>query len=268
MVSSKTYKLNFVCLFGMFRSAIISVILVVCSFHSSIAKKSKSQDPPEKIRLLERIESSKWISHSAKWLLREYSLGLLSKTDINVLSSLDANRYLLESEVGASGVILYEFATGTGPSTRYFYENSAFTKSFIQSPGVSWILNSYLTQYDSINIDSFQSTKDLFNIRYQFSPLLVPFRPNTWDFSVQQHIETLNRKNLSQIIVGSFNADILYVDSKTIQLHIWNKTSKKSLFAGIGKRLQRPLPLGTVQQHIIFNIRISDLDCIVLNSVP
>mgnify|MGYP000002680480 CR=1 FL=1 len=214
-------------------------------------------NPPERVNILERMESSKWLNHTSKWLLKNHSLNLINKQEVEVLSTLNKNQLLTESEIGAAGVILYEFATGDGPSTRYFTNSDSFTISFMSSPGMYWVLNQYMSQYDSVA--QFDSGMNMYNCRYQFSPLLVPFDLTTWDFSLNQHFATWEGRNISQIIVGSFNVDIQYMSDTTLQVHAWNKTSKKSLFLGLGNRWQRPLPLGTIDQHFIFELSMGDV---------
>ena len=215
-----------------------------------LADKQDKQKPPEKKTLLQRIESSKWLTHGAKWVLREYAKDLLTDNELKALTSLDKSTIINSGEIGTTAVLLYEFATGVGPATRHFNQNDSFTQSLLYSPGMLWLLKNYQQQYLKDSLGCFDTSKNQLNIRYQFSPLLFKIEENNWDFSFQQHLYTFDGKNLSQFMLGSFNADILFQDSRTIQIHIWNQTSKKSLFAGLGSRIQRPLPLGTTQQHI------------------
>ena len=77
-------------------------------------------------------------------------MNLINKEEIVVLSTLNKNQLVTESEIGAAGVILYEFATGDGPSTRYCTNADSFTISFMSSPGMHWVLNQYMSQYDSL----------------------------------------------------------------------------------------------------------------------
>jgi hypothetical protein len=229
----------------------------------AIAGPSKQQNTPETIRFLERIESSKCLNTVSKWLIRNHSINLLSNEDVSVLSSFDKSNIIDKSKIGTAGILLYEFATGEGPSTRYFYKRHEFTQSFIHSPGVQYVLEQYHQQYDSNRLKSFDSCFDAYNSRYQFSPTLVPFKLESWDFSLIQHFETWDRKNISQIILGSFNSDIQYVNDSTIRVHAWNKTSKKSLFGGIGNRWQRPLPLGTTNQHFVFELTLKQFFALI-----
>lgn len=216
--------------------------------------------PPEKRTLLERFENSALFNSLSKILVREYSKGLLDDKVYNLTTDYGRNNLTHESSIACIGVILYEFATGDGPSSRYFYQSDAFTQEVMNSPGVYWLLRQYKNQYGSDSVHQFDSNYNLYNYRYQFSPMLVPLRPKTWEFSVDQHLMTWELQNLSQVLLGSFNADVVQVSPNTLRIHLWNKTSKKSLFGGFGRRLQRPLLLGTIQQHVVFDMNISEVN--------
>lgn len=190
-------------------------------------------------------------------MLKNHSMNLIKKEEIETIASFNKDVLIHESEIGTAGVLLFEFATGEGPSTRYFNKSDSFTQSFIRSPGMQYVLSQYMAQYDSLAC--FDSTLNLYNYRYQFSPMLTPLDLTTWDFSLTQHLATWDSKNFSQIIIGSFNVDIQYKTDSTIQVHAWNKTSKKSLFLGLGNRWQRPLPLGTIDQHFVFELNVEEV---------
>ena len=238
---------------------LILVTLLLNLTKSAYACIDYNKNPPERTNILERLESSKWLNTSAKWVLRNHSMSLLNREDVEVLSTLNKRRMLKESEIGTAGVILFEFATGEGPSTRYFSKSDIFTSSFMRSPGVQNLLNQYTASYVCDSFSAFDSTKDLLNCRYQFSPKIKPLDLKSWDYSLTQHFATWDRKNFSQIILGSFNADIQYINDKTIRFHAWNQTSKKSLFGGFGKRWQRPLHLGTTTQHLTFKLSVAEV---------
>ena len=146
-------------------------------------------------------------------------------------------------------ILLYEFATGTGPSTRYFTHNEPFAKKISEGPAVDWLMQVYLDSAE--NCDSLPTLR---NIRFQFSAKVIPLDFSTWGFAIKHNIKPLRSQNLAQFMLGSFNADIVPTKDSTLQVHLWNRTSRKSYFIGIGKRRQRPLPLGTVRQHVSFAI--------------
>ena len=246
--------------------AIFYILLTLVGFIPAkmcLADKELVKNPPEQLNLLEKIESSKWLNTTAKWILRNHSMTLLNREEVEVVSSLNKRRMLSESEIGTSGILLFEFATGEGPAIRYFDTSHSFTHAFVQSPGVSYILKKYLSSYSDTSKVKFDSTHDLLDVRYQFSPVYRPIDFKTWDFSLVQHFATWDSKSFSQIYLGSFNADIQYLTDTNIRVHVWNSTSKKSLFAGFGKRWQRPLPLETTTQHITFELSTTDLNALL-----
>lgn len=183
-------------------------------------------------------KSNSFLLHTiTRYALIDYSKGLLE--EVPQLSSENKDLLISESSNAAVAIILYEFASGSGPSTRYFYDSQPFVNTIKFGPAMQWVMQQYVGR----------GCKPIENLRYQFSPLLTPFKPNTWGFSVREHYRTLSKENLSQFVLGSFNAEIMN-SGDSVYVHLWNRTSKKSLFLGFGKRIQRPLPFGTISQHI------------------
>jgi hypothetical protein len=224
-------------------------------------------NPPEKKTIWQKIENSFLFNSATRWAVREYSEDLLEMNRVDI-STEDGKQAIIDSSsLGTVGIILYEFATGEGPASRYFYKSDPFTQEVLRTPGLYYTLNQFASACDSSINTQFDSGFHVNNIRYQFSPVLVPIRPSTWQFSVEQHLATLEARTLSQVLLGSFNTDIHVLNDSTIRLHIWNRTSKKSLFGGFGKRLQRPLWLGTVEQHIVFELSFEEFDAIRRNEV-
>lgn len=175
----------------------------------------------------------------SKHALISYSKDLLN--DVEQLSEERKDIYIQSSAHGTVAIILYEFASGMGPSSRYFFDRHPFTQQIKQGPAMRWALSRYFEN----------SEQPFVNLRYQFSPLYQPgsFRPKTWPFGLHQHALTLSERNISQFVLGSFNMDI-QSQGEEIFIHLWNQTSRKSLFWGFGKKVQRPLPFGTISQHI------------------
>jgi hypothetical protein len=164
------------------------------------------------------------------------------------------NRELKQQVIDTSArqtvfILLYEFATGTGPYARYFVHNEPFAMKISEGPAVDWLMKTYL---DSAAL--YDSLPTLRDVRFQFSAKVIPLDLSTWGFAIKHNIKPLKSKNLSQFMLGSFNADIIPTKDSTLQVHLWNRTSRKSYFIGIGKRRQRPLPLGTIRQHVSFTI--------------
>ena len=191
-------------------------------------------DPPEKKH---QHGNSFLLNTISKFALIDYSKGLLRNVDR--LNEESKDELISQSANGTVAILLYEFATGLGPSTRYFVDDQPFTKEFKKGPAMRWTFYTYFEN----------GSQDMFNLRYQFSPKYKPFRLSIWRFGITQNYRTLSEHNLSQFVLGSFNADIKNIDDK-IYVHIWNVTSRRSLLLGIGKRVQRPAPLGNIEQHI------------------
>jgi hypothetical protein len=165
-------------------------------------------------------------------------------TDVTNIDDKVKAEYIAKNAKATVAIIVYEFASGTGPSTRYFYDKQPFTEEFKKGPAMKYMLAKYYGQGDSGEI------KPVVNGRYQFSARAIPFVAETWPFSAQQHYLTLKQVNMSQFVLGSFNYSISETELGKLQIHVWNTTSRRSLFVGIPKRVQRPLLLGNVYQHI------------------
>lgn len=201
-------------------------------------------DPPER-----RFHNgNSFLLHTiSKYVLIDYSKGLLD--DVNQLSEDNKNALIEINENATVAILLYEFASGFGPSTRYFYDHHPFTKELKTGSGIRWIMEQYIKG----------NQQDIFNIRYQFSPLYYPLDAKIWSFAIKQHVTTLSTRNLSQFVLGSFNADVTRLGD-IIVVHLWNNTSKRSLFWGLGKRNQRPLPLGSIKQHVYITFTLEELE--------
>ncbi len=224
------------------------------------ADRDQSKKPPEHRRILAFLEDSKWVQNVSSWLLRNYSKGVLNQKDIEALSSFEKNRVIRESGKGSIGVLLYEFASASGPQTRYFTNGDALTDLIISSPGIHKLVLDYcsLNQIDS-STRNLVKTSSLLDYRYQFSPLIVPLDFSTWQTSLNRHIDALEMRSLVQVFLGSFNADVFPLDDTTVRIHVWNRTSKKSLFGGLSSSFYRPMFLGTTEQHITFDLSLQQM---------
>lgn len=230
------------------------------------ADRTDVKKPPEHRRILSFLEDSKWVQNASGWLLRNYSKGILNQKDIEALSSFEKKRVIRESGKGSIGVLLYEFASASGPQARYFNENDALTDLVLESPGVHKLVRDYCSsnQIDT-NTSDLTNASSLLNYRYQFSPLIVPLELSTWQTSFLRHIDALETRSLVQVFLGSFNADVFPVNDTTVRIHIWNRTSKKSLFGGLSSSFYRPMFLGTTEQHVSFELSLQELHEIRLN---
>lgn len=143
-------------------------------------------------------------------------------------------------------MLLYDFASGTGPVATFWTSADPYTQQIMNGEGMVQVCRMFLNlQNDSV----FRSVSD---IRYQASATVIPFRPETWYFAFQQNIRLLKDKNYAQFILGSFNVRVDSLSSERFRFVIKNRMSRKSLFIGLGPRVQRPYPLGTTKQTISF----------------
>ncbi len=143
-------------------------------------------------------------------------------------------------------LLLYDFASGEGPTKTFWNSSDPYTQQIMNGEGMAQVCRKFVDmQKDSV----FNGVAD---IRYQVSATVIPFRPNTWYFAFQQNIRLLRDKNYAQFILGSFNVRVDSLGSNEFRFVIKNRMSRKSLFIGLGPRVHRPMPLGTTYQVISF----------------
>jgi hypothetical protein len=115
------------------------------------------------IRLWSELGKRALIHHARKRL-----------TDVTEIDEALKEEYISKYAKATVAIILYEFASGTGPTTRYFHDKQPFTEEFKQGPAMQYMLNCYHSQIDSTG-DSI-----LLNGRYQFSGHAIPFVAESW----------------------------------------------------------------------------------------
>lgn len=150
--------------------------------------------------------------------------------------------------------LLYEFATGTGPVGTYWYEYHPYTQAIRDGVGIRHVCQWYLSKQ---NGDHYIPVS---NIRYQASATMIPFRPSTWYFAFEQNIKLLQDHNYSQFILGSFNVRVDTLGNEAFRFTLKNRMSRRSLFIGLGPRVQRPKPLGTTFQNISFVLTREEIE--------
>lgn len=149
--------------------------------------------------------------------------------------------------------LLYDFATVSGPEHTYWRQNDAFTKEIINGRGTDYLCAAYLA---GIGKDSSFFIQQM---RYQASAKVWPPKMKTWYFAIHENACLLRDSNLSQFILGSFNAVLTPVGLDSVHFYLYNRMSRKSLFIGIGPRVKRPKMLGTTWQHINFTLSVDEL---------
>jgi len=222
------------------RCAFLGWILIILTLQSSAV-----QPPTPHSR--SSINSQNWLLNQVgKIALQVYTYDILKN-----ISDLDEKRkaeFFVKDEKATVGIILHEFATGTGPSVRYFDERTPFVQEIERGPAIEYLMHEY------VNGPWFENLDTANKMRYQFSALAKD--PSTWTFGVNQFFVTLGERNLSQFMLGSFFSNITPTDRGTLHIHIWNITSKRSYFLGLGPRVQRPLAFGNVTQHIYLEVSL------------
>jgi len=194
---------------------------------------------------------SKIIDRLGQWSLVKFcEKNQISEKGLTVLDK----RHIIHSNANKTAVLLvYEFATGTGPEHSYWYKYHPYTQLFLKGEGMKYIGNQFLLLNKN---DTFHSIAD---IRYQFSPRVIPFKPNTWYFAFSQNYKVLMANNMAQFILGSFNVRVEVINQDLFHFTVNNQMSRRSLFIGIGPRVNRPEPLGTTYQTISFSLSKTEL---------
>lgn len=173
--------------------------------------------------------------------------------DEQLLQSPERNHKIFSDANLSAMNLLYEFASGTGPVGTYWKEYHPYTQAIRDGTGIKEVCKWY-TEMQTSSV-----YKPALDIRYQASATVIPFRPHTWYFAFEQNIRLLRENNYSQFILGSFNVKIDTLGNDLFLFSIKNRMSRKSLFIGLGPRVQRPLPLGTTFQHISFTLNKEEI---------
>ena len=169
------------------------------------------------------------------------------------LNALEKSRIIVSDANKSAILLLYEFATNTGPVHSYWYKYHPYTQLFLKGEGMKYICNQYIKLNQN---DTFKSVED---IRYQFSAKVIPCRPNTWYFAFSQNYKVLKANNLAQFVLGSFNVQVTVINQELFHFTVINRMSRKSLFIGLGPRVSRPKPLGTTFQTISFTLTKAEM---------
>lgn len=192
--------------------------------------------------IIDRLGQWSLVKFCEKNQISEKGLQVLNKT--HIICS-DANKTAV--------LLVYEFATGTGPSHSFWYKYHPYTQLFLQGEGMKYVCKQFLLLNKN---DTFQSIAD---IRYQFSARVIPFKPNTWYFAFSQNYKVLKANNMAQFVLGSFNVQVDVIDQELFHFTVRNLMSRRSLFIGLGPRVNRPKPLGTTYQTISFTLSKAEM---------
>ncbi len=172
------------------------------------------------------------------------------------------------------GILLYEFATGTGPDHRDFYYDKSKPNSFANKvlEKESYVFKDIIagiyrrveeenikkgTTWNEIINDNKNSRpeedKRFYGFPIEFSPDQVGYR---YDKFIKRHIEA----NPAQLFMGGSNVEIYPINETTADGILKNPTHRRSLLLHMPNEDDNPKvgPLRTITQSIHF--RIENLD--------
>jgi len=220
------------------KSPLVLIIVLCWAFSAN----GRALSSPQPIDSKLTGQTADIIQQLGKWALLRWSQKRLE--NVADLNELQKEHYLRTDSRCGVAIIIYEFATGTGPAVRYLDERTKFAQDMVQGPAIEYLTKLYLSDVPD--------RSSAHTMCYLFSPELK--HPSTWPFAIKQHFLTLKGRHLSQFILGGFYACFEPAPNRHLRVHIWNVTSKKSYFLHIGRRVQRPLPFGNVTQHVFLDL--------------
>ena len=156
------------------------------------------------------------------------------------------------------GVLLHEFATGTGQETRKFIVGKhPFATSYMSGRILEEIVTEFSTKLRGQGYDfNALSDTETKTIKLEFSPDITKWNPNSWKESAEKHIDS----NHSQFFVGGASARVS-IKNQNLIIQVYNETSRRSLFLHLPfiknyKRTsgKKNKPLSTIKQYINANI--------------
>jgi RHS repeat-associated protein len=152
-------------------------------------------------------------------------------------------------------ILLYEFATGTGPSDRTFEydKNGSFANAFINGRVIKEVSDDFEKAMQSKTYSEFKKSGQKFGL--EFSPDHAGIKE-----SIKKHFNS----NLSQFFIGGANVSVSATDNPTlVNVSITNFTSRSSLMLHIGQNYPRSesnsdteKPLSTIKQTFNFTMKV------------
>ena len=170
--------------------------------------------------------------------------------DVSQLREEDKQLIFKEDAVKTVGILLWEFATGTGKGSRKFqYGVHPFANSVFEGRIINEIVDEFNGKLKNDGYDfSKVGNSNKHRIWLEFSP---NSNPNSWMESLNKHIDS----NLPQFFIGGAFADV-EIQDKNLIIQIYNETSRSSLMLHIGSNYDRvpnseeQKPLSTIKQYI------------------
>lgn len=197
----------------------------------------------------ERVSADQdsYIDKIAVKALKETAKLYIDGVDLSNLSEKEKQKIFKEDELGTIGVLLWEFATGTGKEVRKFDVGvHPFANRLMEGRILEEIVNEFNTalKAQGYAFNSVGNTDNV-SIALEFSPTK---NPSSWLESLQKHANS----NASQFFVGGAVAKVRIQD-RNLMIQIYNETSRSSLMLHIAKNYDRKngnKPLSTIKQYI------------------
>lgn len=153
------------------------------------------------------------------------------------------------------GILLYEFATGTGKDNRTFNygKNGSFANSFLQGRVLNEVQTDFAGKMSGMTASEFAKNGVKFGL--EFSPDHA---------GIQESIEKHMDSNLPQFFVGGANVSVSASDDENwVNVSITNPTSRGSLLLHKGENYPRDgkdggieKPLSTITQTFTFKMKV------------
>jgi len=192
-------------------------------------------------------------------IIKKVATFFLNGDEVSDMTESTKQLIFKSSEIETIGVLLWEFATGTGRDSRTFkYGKHPFASMYFSGRIIEELnekLSKQLRNSGYKKGDDF----DFERIGLEFSPTL---NPASWGKSLVKH----KNSNLSQFFVGGAVADVKIYNNNLIII-ITNETSRNSLMGHIPKNYNRDgtnkghnKPLSTIKQKLIMTYSLNNLN--------
>ncbi len=178
--------------------------------------------------------------------------------DISNLTESDKEKYFEQDNLVTIGILLHEFATGTGKETREFiYGKHPFATTYCSGRILEELYVESMTELLNIGYDfkNLPDTKKDIEVTLEFSPKKSP---KTWSESLRKHFNS----NLSQFFVGGSTAKVS-IKNQNLMMQVYNETSRRSYYLHLPfvnnykrKAGSKNKPLSTIKQYINASIKL------------
>jgi len=174
--------------------------------------------------------------------------------NVGNLTEEEKHKHFESSELVTIGILLHEFATGTGERTRKFIVGKhPFATSYMSGRILEEIVTEFSAKLRGQGYDfNALGDTDVIPIDLEFSPDISKWNPGSWMESAEKHADS----NHAQFFVGGARAKVS-IKNQNLMIQVYNATSRKSLFLHLpfvkdyertpGKKNK---PLSTIRQYI------------------